>query len=545
MSGRSLPHSVEAEEYLLSCCLLDGADVVARCLDAKIAPGSFYMTPNGILFEKIVGLHERKQPIDIAVVAEELKASHELDQVGGYAFLSRITGLIPTTAQVGYFIERVREQALLREIIRSATNAVEDCYNHSGDVAGLIEQISKKMVALGQSAGSVADGEIRGAMSFQLPPENDPNALLGSNRYIGRGDSAVIVSSAGMGKSTAQTQWAVHCALGLPFMGIATKGELKSLIVQAEDSDGDVGEQIFSCAEAMRLTESQRRKVNENVVFVRDKVNRGAAFISRLAALVRKVKPDLVWLNPLHAFAGCDIANATELGAFLRGGLNAINHEDKFAYMIVHHTPKPITGKGVADKKWHEFMYDAAGSAELVNWARAIITIKPTDTEGDFNLVLAKRGKRAGVKVELPGNGDGVVRLAITTKVPMKHSNREVKITGREKPFQIVYWESRKPDAEEAAAPKAKRASHSQFQADDSYRPEVLIVHVAASGTPPMTYGEIYRSVCSASHISKPTLTRRLREMQKSGLIKETEEHLWVRTAHGDNLAAERLREVQ
>ena len=48
--GRSLPHSLEAEEYLLSCCLLDGADVVSRCLEAQKPLGRFiYMSPRGKL----------------------------------------------------------------------------------------------------------------------------------------------------------------------------------------------------------------------------------------------------------------------------------------------------------------------------------------------------------------------------------------------------------------------------------------------------------------------------------------------------------------
>jgi replicative DNA helicase len=41
LAGRMPPHSIEAEEYLLSCCLLDGADVISRCLEARIRPESF------------------------------------------------------------------------------------------------------------------------------------------------------------------------------------------------------------------------------------------------------------------------------------------------------------------------------------------------------------------------------------------------------------------------------------------------------------------------------------------------------------------------
>ena len=109
--GRSLPHSLEAEEYLLSCCLLDGADVVSRCLEARIKPESFYDSKHGIVFERLLDLYNRQAPIDISVVAEELKTARQLDQIGGYAFLTQVSSRIPTTAQASYFIQKVREHS--------------------------------------------------------------------------------------------------------------------------------------------------------------------------------------------------------------------------------------------------------------------------------------------------------------------------------------------------------------------------------------------------------------------------------------------------
>jgi replicative DNA helicase len=149
--GRSLPHSVEAEEYLLSCCFIDGPDVVSRCLEARIRPESFYDPKNGIIFEKLLDLYNRQQPIDVSIVAEELKTSRQLDSVGGYAYLTQVSSRIPTTAQAGYFIEKVREQALLRELIRSATNAVEDCYNFSGGIDEFVDQVETKIFAVTQN----------------------------------------------------------------------------------------------------------------------------------------------------------------------------------------------------------------------------------------------------------------------------------------------------------------------------------------------------------------------------------------------------------
>ncbi len=154
--GRTMPHSLEAEEYLLSCCLLDGADVISRARDAGISPRSFFDSKHGVVFDVLCRLLDAGQPTEMANVAEELKTSRQLDQVGGYAFLAQVSSRIPTTAQAGYFIDKVREQALLREIIRTATSAVEDCYGFSGGidefVDGIRERIATVQVGHGTSA---------------------------------------------------------------------------------------------------------------------------------------------------------------------------------------------------------------------------------------------------------------------------------------------------------------------------------------------------------------------------------------------------------
>ena len=51
-------------------------------------------------------------------------------------------------------------------------------------------------------------------------------------------------------------------------------------------------------------------------------ISRGDGFIAQLRVIIEKEKPDLVWVNPLHSFAGCDISDAQEMGRFLRWGLN-------------------------------------------------------------------------------------------------------------------------------------------------------------------------------------------------------------------------------
>lgn len=153
--GRVPPHSAEAEEHLLSCCLLDGSDTISRCLEMKISPASFYFPANAIIFDHIVQLYQQRPPVDLAILAEELKTKQLLDEIGGYAYLTQISNRIPTTAQAPYFIGKVRELHLLRELIRVSTGVVENCFNYSGGLEEFVDKVEQEMFQITQ--GRVAD----------------------------------------------------------------------------------------------------------------------------------------------------------------------------------------------------------------------------------------------------------------------------------------------------------------------------------------------------------------------------------------------------
>lgn len=173
--GRILPHSIEAEENLLSACMLDGADVLSRCLEARIKPESFYDSKHGIIYDCLCCLLKSGKPTDSSAVAEELKTSRQLDQIGGYAFLSQVSSRIPTTAQAAYFIDKVREQALLREIIVAGALSVEECYGFTGEIDKLVGGIGSRMQALvDQAQASGSDAKLRAA---RLQPDVQPPDL--------------------------------------------------------------------------------------------------------------------------------------------------------------------------------------------------------------------------------------------------------------------------------------------------------------------------------------------------------------------------------
>jgi hypothetical protein len=451
--GRSPPHSVEAEEYLLGGILLDGRDVMRRCRDERLSSEYFYSGSNRIVYEKLEKLYDSKSEIDLVMLSEELRKNNELEGLGGYAFLTQISGRIPTTAQVGYFIKTLKDLHALRRSIKEATGIVERAYLQQGDIEDFIADAQARFQSVSELTATPAKLKSRGLFEFSLAKDKDKSILLG-NRYLSRGDGAIIVSTSGMGKSAMAIQMATELALNKGPFGIHGNGPLRTLIVQSEDSDGDVAEVAYSLQNILNLTKEQIDFVNDSVRVITDRVNRGERFLNELRKQIAIFKPDIVIINPLQAFMDGDVTDGRDLGAFLREGLNSINEPATFGYIIIHHTTKPATGKEKSERLWHEVMYDMAGGAELINWARAIISLRADEVEGNFNLVLAKRGRRAGVTKQVP-HGMGT-RLEPVTTIPLKHATGRFDIPGIANGIPKIYWESREVQPEESKPSSTK-----------------------------------------------------------------------------------------
>lgn len=455
--GRTLPASLEAEEYLLSCCLLDGADIIQRCIDAKIEPESFYETKHGTVYERLLKLFAAKTPIDVSILAEDLKTAKLLDQVGGYPFLTQISSRIPTTAQASYFIDKVREQALLREIIRSATRAVEDCYNFTGDITGFAAEVEAKITDVTRRALGEISSAVKPITAFDYPTADDPNVLLGSDDYLGRGGGMLFVSHAGAGKSSFILDAVMSWGLGKPWMGIRCSKPLVTLVVQAEDSDRYLGKLRRSFAHAHKLTEAEEATLGANVIVARVKGKSGVAFFAELRRLVKKYKPDLVVINPIYLYAEGDISRSEYAQPFLVA-LDDLNRDEQFGYILVHHTGKPQAkdskGKRAELEDW-ETIYMGFGSSYLANWPRCSALLEPRQgTKSRYWLKLGKGGMNAGVTREVE-QGAGT-RTEAVTKIAIRHSADRMDVAGRER--AVIYWE----EDEDTASDAEKKAANAE-----------------------------------------------------------------------------------
>jgi hypothetical protein len=277
---------------------------------------------------------------------------------------------------------------------------------------------------------------------FQFVPKEDNTTLLG-DRWVCQGGQLLIVGQSGVGKSSLTVQASMFWALGLPFFGIKPKRQLKSLFIQAENDTGDMAEIVqgvmsYVVANANMPQAQAVKLLTENITFARVTSQTGAEFIDVVGRLLdKKGDCDLVFGDPLLSYIGDDISQQSVASAFLRGLCNPIAFQRKFAWVWSHHTGKP-QGDSKSRAHWNtnDFAYVGLGSSELTNWARAICVLQTTKEDGTFRLLLAKRGRRAGVVDEI---GDA------TTQIGLRHG-------------QVgLYWEPcALPTEEEASKEKGK-----------------------------------------------------------------------------------------
>lgn len=248
--------------------------------------------------------------------------------------------------------------------------------------------------ALGKSVGL---GDL-----LDLDTDHDPNNILGFRdgktlRYLCKGKSAWLLGPSGIGKSSLITEFAVGWAMGQPVYGITPARPLRSLIVQAENDQHDLAEMAQGIARAYNLLpfSDALEAVSANVRFRTETRAVGQALMDRLHRMIDADRPDVIWMDPLLSFAGIDVSKQDQVTTFLRTIVNPVLEATGVVLFGVHHTGKPKSAKETAGWTAIDWAYSGLGSSELVNWARAVMLLRPTG-DHEFQLMLAKRGRRAG-----------------------------------------------------------------------------------------------------------------------------------------------------
>jgi len=132
------PQSVEAETAVLGSMLIE-EDAIAKAIEI-LNKDCFYKESHRKIFSTIVELYDRSKAVDLVTLIDELNKGGNLEDVGGAAYVTSLTVVVPTSANIIHYAKIVKEKNLLRKLITTATQIVSEGYEHSGDVDFLLDK---------------------------------------------------------------------------------------------------------------------------------------------------------------------------------------------------------------------------------------------------------------------------------------------------------------------------------------------------------------------------------------------------------------------
>ena len=143
------PHDIDAEQAVLGSMLTD-KDAVNAAIET-LKEDAFYREDNRAIYQAIINLYSKSEPIDIITLKDELESMDKFEQVGGYEYLASLPDKVPTTANVQKYIKIVEEKAILRNLIKTANEIIELGYDPAEDVEDIMDNAEKKIFDIMQS----------------------------------------------------------------------------------------------------------------------------------------------------------------------------------------------------------------------------------------------------------------------------------------------------------------------------------------------------------------------------------------------------------
>src|SRR3990167_7531989 len=141
--GKIPPHNIEAEQSLLGALLLD-ADVMLKIGDL-LRSDDFYKDSHRHIYETMIELIERHQPIDMLTLGNRLEEKGVLKQVGGRTALVELTNIVTTAAHAANYAEIIAKKAALRRLLRAASDITELGFDETQDVDVILDEAEQRL----------------------------------------------------------------------------------------------------------------------------------------------------------------------------------------------------------------------------------------------------------------------------------------------------------------------------------------------------------------------------------------------------------------
>jgi hypothetical protein len=428
------PNNVAAERHLIGVILRD-----ALPFPPDLKASDFFEPAHQDIVGAILSLG-----VD-GIAADELTVTQKLREVGSPIEASAVSLLVSDAGSSAYrqeHVDLIAKAALLRKASEIVANATDPdvLLDHYARLAE-----TRKAAKREKDTGEWFDLD---ALD-NFDPLEDKTVLVGkARRWLCEGYAVSIVGFSGTGKSSLMMQIATSWALGQNVFGLAPVRPLRTLILQAENDGGDIAEawQGATC----KMTETERARLKENIAIVRDTKHMGTAFPAFLESLIVKHGAEVVWVDPLLAYAGFDIADQSLTTDWLRTQVDPVLKRTKAAMIYMHHTTKPKSADDLDSMTPSQLAYLGAGSAEWTNFARDAGFLYRTKGEpARYKFGFSKRASRCGL-TDLDGN------RAKSGFIYLQHSQEEGVLRWEHAPVASSEVAPQRTDSSPAKGPRSR-----------------------------------------------------------------------------------------
>lgn len=221
---RLKPHNLEAEEAVLGSLIID-PDAIFD-VAGFLRPSAFYMVHNQWIYDAMLTLSERRDPIDFVTLSEELRRREQLEEIGGEAYLLSLPNTVPTSVNAVNYARVVEATSTRRELISVAGTIADLAYTEEEDISVVIDRseqalfsvserrTTRDLVPIKQIASTylerIEELHERGEDVIGVPTGfTDLDRLLGG---LNRSDLIIIAARPGMGKTSLQNAIALTAA---------------------------------------------------------------------------------------------------------------------------------------------------------------------------------------------------------------------------------------------------------------------------------------------------------------------------------------------
>lgn len=149
LPNRVPPFHNEAEQAVLGSVMIDH-DALIKVGD-KLIPDDFYAQKHRFVYDAMITLYQKHEPIDIVSLSNVLEERQQLESIGGRGFLVSISNAVPTSANVVQYAAIVQKKSTLRRLQAAATSIVELSNTEAEDVSALLDQAEQSLFAVSQN----------------------------------------------------------------------------------------------------------------------------------------------------------------------------------------------------------------------------------------------------------------------------------------------------------------------------------------------------------------------------------------------------------